>query len=176
MAKITFSKLNLKLNKEVVNVKINDEITLEVRKYLPQMEKADLIGFVIDYALDENTMCFSPIRLETYFSIAIAKHYGNISFTDKQIEDAAKTYDLLQSNNVIDKIIEAIPEDEFNFINSAVTETAADISRYHNSFAGMIANVSKDAGSMDKQFAEIFEKIRNKEGLEELSAIREIVG
>lgn len=176
MAKITFSKLNLKLNKEVVNVPLTDEITLEVRKYLPQTEKADLISFVMDYSIDETTMCFSPIRLETYFSLAIAKYYGNITFTDKQIEDAAKTYDILESNGVIDKIISAIPRDEFEFIQSAVNDTAEDISRYYNSFAGMLSTVTKNTGSIDSQFTELFEKIKNKEGLEELAAIRDIVG
>ena len=36
--------------------------------------------------------------------------------------------------------------------------------------------MSSDAGSMDAQFAEIFEKIKNAEGLEMLSAIKDIVG
>ena len=83
MAKITFSKLNLKLNKDEEKIKIGEnEIT--VRKYLPQVEKAELIGFVIERSLDEKTGCFSPIRLETYFALAVMKWYTDITFTDNQ--------------------------------------------------------------------------------------------
>lgn len=179
MSKIAFSKLKLKLPIDTVEVVIGEgdsAITLEVKQYLPQNEKAELIQYVITNSLDDTTGCFSPIRLETYFSLAIAKWYGQITFTDKQLSDAAKTYDLLESNEVFDKIMCAIPSAEYKFLNAAVNDTANDIARFNNSFAGMITAMSGDASAMDSQLTEIFEKIKNKEGLEELSAIRDIMG
>ena len=175
MAKITLNKLNLKLNKDVVDLYINDEVTIKVKQYLPQDEKAELVTYVLDSALDENTGCFSPIRLETYFAMALVKFYSDIAFTDKQMLEISKTYDLLESNGIIEKIINAIPSSEYNFLNAAVNDTAADISRYNNSFAGMMSMMSTDANNLNTQVTEILTKIRNKEGLEELSVIKDAV-
>ena len=43
-----------------------------------------------------------------------AYHTLNISFTDKQRENLFKLYDVLESNGIISKTIEQIPEDEFD--------------------------------------------------------------
>ena len=176
MAKVNFSKLNLKLNKEVIDVTILEDVVITVRQYLPQVEKAELIQFVISNAIDERTGCFSPIRIETYFLLGIVKYYTDIIFTDKQIVDAAKTYDLLESNDIFNIIIGAIPEAEVVFLSNAVNDTAKDIARFNNSFAGLLSSMSSEATTMDAQLQEILTKIKNKEGIEELSAIREIVG
>lgn len=176
MSKINFSKFKMKAQKSSVMIQVPDtDITLEVLTYLPQQEKANLITFVIQQAMDVNG-CFSPIRLETFFSLAIAKWYGQITFTDKQIAEAPKTYDILQSNNVFNLIINAIPEDEYRFIEEAVNDTAKDVARFNNSAAGLIAAMNTDAVNLDTELTNILEKIRNKEGLEELAEIRNIVG
>ena len=167
MAKLAFSKLNLKLNKEVKNVQIGDNV-IEVIQYLPQATKAEFVEFVLLNALDENTGCFSPIRLETFFAIAIMKFYTNITFTEKQLSDIVKLYDLLECNGVVSTVMSAIPEEELNFINSAVNDTALDVARYNNSFAGMINNVSKKTDKVDSQFTDILETLKNSEGLKEL--------
>lgn len=176
MAKITFSKLKMKVKNPPVKVEIPDtDITLDVLTYLPQAEKANFITFVIQHAMDDRG-CFSPIRLETFFSIAMAKWYGQINFTDKQIQDAPKTYDILQSNDVFNLIVNNIPEDEYRFIEDAVNDTAKDIARFNNSAAGLLAAMNTDAMSLDGELSSIFEKIKNKEGLEELAAIRDMMG
>lgn len=176
MAKVTFGKLKMKIKNPPVKVEIPDtDITLDVLTYLPQAEKAKFITFVIQNSMDDRG-CFSPIRLETFFSIAMAKWYGQISFTEKQIQDAAKTYDILQSNDVFNLIVDTIPEDEYRFIEEAVNDTAKDVARYNNSAAGLLAAMNTDAMSLDGELSEILEKIKNKEGLEELAAIRNMMG
>lgn len=167
MAKLAFSKLNLKLNKEVKNVQIGDNI-IEVVQYLPQATKAELVEFVLLNALDERTGCFSPIRLETFFAIAVMKFYTNLTFTDKQLSDIVKLYDLLEYNGVVSQVMEAIPEEELAFINSAVNDTAVDIARYNNSFAGLLSNISDKNNKIDDQFTAIMEKLKDSEGLQEL--------
>lgn len=176
MAKIPFSKLKMKVINPPIKVEIPDtDITLDVLTYLPQAEKANFITFVIQHAMDDRG-CFSPIRLETFFSIAMAKWYGQINFTDKQIQDAAKTYDILQSNDVFNLIVNNIPEDEYSFIEEAVNDTAKDVARFNNSAAGLLSAINTDAMSLDNELTSILEKIKNKEGLEQLAAIRDVVG
>lgn len=182
MSKVTFSKLNMKMKMKdeyitiYLNPELDEELKVEVRQYLPIEQKAALITFVAENAIDEKTGCFSEIRIETYFALAIAKYYAGITFTDKQIENAAKIYDVLESNGVFTRIMSAIPESEFNFLTNAVSKTIADIARFNNSFAGMLNMISDNAGGMDEQFTEILEKIKNGEGLETLSEIKNIVG
>ena len=38
MAKVPFSKLKCKINEEIKQVKLNNEITIEVKQYLPIQE------------------------------------------------------------------------------------------------------------------------------------------
>lgn len=176
MAKITFSKLGLKTVSDIYNssVEING-VEVPVKGYLTQQEKADLIAFVLENAVDSRG-CFSPIRVETYWGIALVKWYGGISFTDKQLFDAGKTYDLLETNGVIDDICDAIPSDEYDFLRDMLNETKDDIARYNNSFAGMVAAAASSVGAMDNELTGILEKIQNKEGLEQLDVIKGIVG
>lgn len=167
MAKVAFSKLNLKLNKDVQTVKIGEN-EIEVIQYLPQEEKAKLVEFVLLNALDERTGCFSPIRIETFFAIAIMKFYTNITFTEKQLSDIVKLYDLLECNGIVTQVMSVIPEEELTFINAAVEDTANDIARYNNSFAGMITNMTTKAEGVDNQFTEIMSKLQDMEGIKEL--------
>jgi hypothetical protein len=47
MAKVPFTKLKLKTDDSVKHIQISDEITIEVRQYLPIQEKLKLIGDVV---------------------------------------------------------------------------------------------------------------------------------
>ena len=48
MAKVAFSKLDLKKNQEVTNLQINDEISIEVKRYLPIGEKLKMISEIVN--------------------------------------------------------------------------------------------------------------------------------
>lgn len=174
--KTTFTKLGLKAKKVATSCQINDNISLEIRQYLPIDEKANLIQFIVNHALDQMTGCFSPVRVEVYFSIAVCKWYAGITFTDKQMAEVSKTYDLLEENGVIDKIISVIPENEINFMNELVNDTIDDIARYNSSAAGIIQAVSANADGLDNQITEILDKVKNGENMETLSVIKDVVG
>ena len=146
---------------------------IKVLHYLPIEGKGDLVNKVIDGALDTNTGCFSPLRLNVYFDIAVMEYYCGIELDDCSIPEA---YDILESTGIMSKVLAEIPEEERNFIQSLVDETAQDIARYNNSFAGMVSNVSSDASELDSNLQDILEKIKNKEGLEVLSEIKNVVG
>lgn len=176
MAKISFNKLGLKAKNMTSEFKVNDDITLEIRNYLPIDKKTDLIQFVVNSALDELTGCFSPVRVEVYFSIAICKWYADIAFTEKQIKEISKTYDLLEENGIINGIMSQIPEGEREFLQDLVSDTIEDIARYNSSAAGIIQSMSSNATGLDSQITDILEKIKNGEGLEQLAAIKDVVG
>lgn len=177
MAKITYSKLNLKAVKpEIKPVQLTEEISAEIIQYLPQNDKAEFLSFVMSNAIDDVIGCFSPLRLDTYFNLALAKWYAGITFTDKQMEDPGKLYDTLEVSGILQTIVNNIPHDEYGFISDLTDKTAMDIARYNNSAAGIIGMMSNNAGSLDEQIADIMSRVQNKEGLEELAAIKDIMG
>lgn len=177
MVNTPFEALGLEMGDiETTAIKINDTTELKVRSYLPIAEKGNLVTFVINGALDNMTGCFSPLRLEVYFAVAIVKWYAGVSFENQELMDIGNIYDILEANYVVSKVMGAIPEGELEFIESLVKDTAEDIARYNNSFAGMMSAMSGDASSLDEQLSEILEKIKNKEGMELLSVIKDVGG
>lgn len=174
---MTFKDTQLVYPEEkMVEAKINEELILPVRQYLPIKEKVAFIQSVVNGALDENTGCFSPIRVEVFFSLAICRWYAGIVFDSDDLKDIEKVYDTLETNGVINKIIQAMNDEEYDFMKSLVQETIDDIARYNSSAAGIIRMMSVDAGGLGDQVNDILEKIKNKEGIETLDVIKNVVG
>ena len=61
-------------------------------------------------------------------------------------------------------------------MDEIVYDTIHDYETFANSFVVMISTINSDAKNLGNQVDEILSKIRNKEGLEELAAIKDIVG
>lgn len=176
MAKVPFSKLKNKIEPEIIQVPLKDtDIVLDILTYLPQTMKATFVGFVVEHSIDQDTGCSSPLRLDTWFSIALAKYYGQITFTDKQLEDPGKVYDILQMNGVFNVIAGTIPEEEYTYIKNCTEQTAEDVARYNTSAAGIIGAMKDDSNSLNKQVEDIMKKIQNREGIDELLSIRDAI-
>lgn len=175
MKEIAFSELGIQPHIEVNTIKFNDK-EIEVCDYIPIEEKTKFLQFVINGALDEMTGTFSPLRVEVYYAIAICRWYAGVIFTEEDMKNIAMVYDALDTNGFVTAVVEAIPNEEIEYLNSLVKETIDDIARYNTSAAGIIQSMSSDAGSLDTQLGDILEKIKNGEGLEQLSVIKDVVG
>lgn len=173
--KITFSNLNLKYKEDIKTVKFSEEITLNIKQYLPQKEKAELLDFIITKSLDTASGCFSPIRIETYTSLAIAKWYAGISFTEKQIENAPKTYDILETNKVFEFIINNIPKVEYDFIEDMIQRTCEDISKFNCSFRGIVQALSGEAENLSTQLEDVFSKLKDDSNKNDLNFLKEMM-
>jgi hypothetical protein len=92
MAKVSFSKLGLKVNNEVVNIHFNDQV-IEVKQYISVNDKLKLISEIINNTIDEHSFC-NPVKVKVYLALSILDYYTNINFTEKQKEDPVKLYDL----------------------------------------------------------------------------------
>lgn len=121
-------------------ITINEQ-EIEVAQYMPIQDKLAMIERILNFTID-NTGFLNPVRLEVFTVLEIISTYTNINITDKMMENAPKTYDSLMINGVIDKIIENIPEDEYNAVFDAIEECAENIVSYLNSFAGMMKTVT----------------------------------
>lgn len=136
MASITFSKLNLKKKEEIKTIKFNEQ-EIEIKQYLPIQDKLNVIYNAISKTEDENRF-FNPVKLECYCTLEIVYAYTNIKFTDKQLEDEAKIFDLMEENGLIDVIFSAIPEEETSFVMNSCEEAAEAIYKFSNSAMGLV--------------------------------------
>ena len=149
MAKVSLNKITPVKKIEAITITLNEQV-VEVEQYLPVQEKMAMLEDVLNHTIDE-TGFFNPTRLEVFFILYLIKTYTNISITDKMIEDAPKTYDLLEMNGIIDAIINAIPDTEYEMLYDAVETTSQHVSEHITSFAGTIKTVLSDynAAKMD---------------------------
>lgn len=182
MAKIPFSKFDFKNKNNKKIVKINGQ-DLEIKTYLPIQEKVDFVNYVLNNAIDEESQTFSPIRLQVYFDMALILFYTNIKFSEGQIKDFFKTYDICEQNNLFEIIISTLADaseddkiNEYTEMYRYVNETAQDISRYNNSLIGIMKNLSNETFLLNEDLQKMLESIKNKEGLEQLAVIKDIVG
>lgn len=154
-------------------VNIDDTHTLEVKSYLPIDQKIELINWVVENSLDTQTGCFSPIRTDVFFAMALAKWYADVEFDDDVVISDA--YDILESNSVFDAICTAIPEHELNYINDALEDTLKDIARYNNSFAGMMSGMDAESAGLNDAITKILEQVKNRENLEMIDELKNVV-
>lgn len=168
--KPTFAKLGLKMNNGVNTIVFNDQ-EIEVKQYLPINEKLDLIAAVINQAADDNNF-MNPVKTEVFMKLEIVFRYTNISFTDKQKEDLVKLYDLMDSNNLFDVIINEIPENEYSSIVDGVVDCSKAIYAYQNSVMGVLERISTDYDNMDLNLNTLKEKL---EDLGDVSLLQEVV-
>jgi len=121
MAKIHFSSLKLRQDISAKPVKINDDITISVKNYLPISEKAALINEALKLA--EGQLAYDEVLLDAYFHLLIVFHYTNITFNETQKQYMLKLYDLLESNGVILKVVEALGTEEYTDLLNYLDET-----------------------------------------------------
>ena len=160
---ISFTKLGLKLNTTVNVIKFNDQ-DIEVKEYLPVNDKLDLISWVINQSADELTF-YNVGKLYIFKTIALIQHYTNIKFTDKQLEDVPKLYDLLTSSGLADEILANIPTSERWWIDEVLNDTVKSIYQYQNSVMGILDAVNTDYSNLNFDVAELQKNISNPENL-----------
>jgi hypothetical protein len=148
MAKVSFSKLGLKKKAETVKVQLTDDIEVEVLQYLPINDKLNLIAAVLNGSADENNFA-NPVKVAIVANLEIIKAYTNLSFTEKQLEDTAKLYDLLEENDIIDKIIMKIPSMEYEFLLDGIDKTIKAYYDYRNSVFGILDTIGQDYSSLE---------------------------
>ena len=163
MPKVPFSKLNLKKIDKVQVVTING-LDVEVKQYLPVAEKLELIANVLNNSADDNNFA-NPVKTYVLSHLEIIYAYTNLSFTDKQKEDPAKLYDILETNGIIDSIILAMPPSEYDNLIEDITSTIDAYYKYKNSALGILEAATTDYKNLDLEASDIQKKIADPDNL-----------
>ena len=163
MSRVPFSKLNLKKIDKVQVVTING-LEVEVKQYLPVAEKLELIANVLNNSADDNNFA-NPVKTYVLSHLEIIYAYTNLSFTDKQKEDPAKLYDILETNGIIDSIILAMPSSEYDNLIEDITSTIDAYYKYKNSALGILEAATTDYKNLDLEASDIQKKIADPDNL-----------
>lgn len=161
MAKLAFSKLN-KIKSIPDKIIPTENGDLIVKQYLPLENKIDLIETVLDFSGSDEGF-FNVVKLEAYFRIEMIKAYTNIAFTEKQLEDTQKLYDMIAVNGIWTIVESNIPEEEKDYIWDAIIEMADAIVEYNRSIGGMLKSLSYDYSALDDEAVNIQKKLKTPE-------------
>ena len=179
MAKVPFSKLDLKVNdipKKIIytNTK-NENIEIEIKQYLTFEEKTGMISNIINQSIDDNGF-YNSARLELYKTMEIIYAYTNLNFTAKQKENVFKTFDQLVSSGLFMLIQENIPDSELQMITSTILITIDNIYKYKNSALGIINNIVADYEGLDLDATEIQKSLADPDNLQLLKQVLSRLG
>lgn len=170
MAKVAFSKLGLKIQDEVKTLECGEQV-IEIKQYLPLEKKLEIIGDVVNRCWDPNANFYNPCQYEVLINFEMVKAYTNIAFTEKQEKDFYKTYDLLDSNDLITEILDIIPADDYYFIKRGVVDTIKAVYEYEHSVFGILENIKADYSNLNLDATEIQQKLADPENMELLKSV-----
>ena len=152
MAKVSFTNFKLKVNENVEKFTIGD-VEVEVLQYLPIADKYDLIMIALQNSEEDGI--YNPLKLDMYLNLYLVFMYTNINFTDKQKEDLNKLYDILESNGIIDQVINLIPENEYNEILEYINEIIERRNETKKTIGGLISKLISDLPKQAEAMQEI---------------------
>ena len=135
MSKVSYANLKLKTKTDVLTFDFEGE-QIEVLQYLPISDKYDLIMITLQKAKEGNI--YNQLKLDMFFHLHLVYLYTNLSFTDKQKENEFKIYDTLQSNGFIDKMIEFIPNEEYENLFEMIEKQVKIEMKYSTTVASIL--------------------------------------
>ena len=109
-------KLNTDLN-SVSSFTINDQ-QINVKQFLPVEDKYDLIAITLQKAEEDGL--YNELLLDVFFHLNIIYLYTDIEFNAEDREDELVLYDILEANDVIDKVIANMQEGEYEALREVL--------------------------------------------------------
>jgi hypothetical protein len=139
MDNITFSSLNLTIDKTVTSITLPGGKAITIKKYLPIEDKISLVQIALQQAADSNI--YNTLRLDAYVYLYIVYFYTNLEFTDEEKANPMQLFDILNSNGIIGAVTSHIPEAEFTELMNFV-EKQLDLNiKVRTSFAYTFNNL-----------------------------------
>lgn len=171
MAKVSFTKLNKIKSLEPIDIKIGEE-TISVVQYLPLEKKLAIMQNIIEQAGNNEEGFYNIVKLIVFYTIEMLRAYTNISFTEKQLEDPQKLYDIIVLNKIWDTVKQSIPEDEVNYIWENTCALAREITNYNHSALGILAAIKNDYNEGNFDLTKINEMLTKMQDDEQMKIVK----
>lgn len=174
---MNFKDFNITVGPDMIPVTFKDK-TFSVRSWLPTAAKIEFIQFVIGHAMNPDHGTFSPVITSVFETIAYIKYFTDIEISDEDLANPGELADMIIHSGLlktVEGIVEFQDKHEWIDISLLLDETIGNIERFNASFAGTMTAMSGNATELGDQLDSIMEKLKNKEGLEEIAAIKEFM-
>lgn len=165
MVKVSLTKLNKIKSLDPIDIKIGEE-TISVVQYLPLEKKLTIMQNIIEQAGNNEEGFYNIVKLSVFYTIEMLRVYTNISFTEKQLEDPQKLYDIIVLNNIWETVKDSIPEKERDYIWDNTCALAREITEYNHSALGILKLMSDDYENLNFDVQEITEKLSDRTNLD----------
>lgn len=165
MAKVNLTKFNKIKSLDPIDIKIGEE-TISVVQYLPLEKKLAIMQNIIEQAGNNEEGFYNIVKLTVFYTIEMLRAYTNISFTEKQLEEPQKLYDIIVLNNIWETVKDSIPEKERDYIWDNTCALAREITEYNHSALGILKLMSDDYENLNFDVQEITEKLSDRTNLD----------
>ena len=166
---------------DFLNIEMKEEKEIEfkgskikVKQYLPVNEKLKLINNILSLVSQSHYDFLNPIQLKVYTVIEIIRFYTDIELDDEL--DIPSVYDSIYNSKLYLSIVEAIPEEEIDFVEDGILDTIESFYEYHNSLLGIMKSVTADYSNLDLEASDIQKKLLDPENLGLLREITKKLG
>ena len=143
----------VKVEDKVVNI-LGTEI--KVKQYLPINDAIDFVQIAIQEAREGREL--NQVKLDMYFQLYMVYFFSDIEFSDEDKADPYTTYDNLCKLGVIDKVITAIPKDQYNCLFNWFNQSVGAEIRSANS---IVPAIDRWVDQLPKQMEQVGEIINN---------------
>ena len=139
---MNYKDLNLRVNKDTYYIEMQGK-KINIKKYLPVRDKKDLIEITLQKA-EQADGTYNEILIDMYFHLYLIYLYTDIEFTEEDREDEMKLYDELESNGILERIVNKIPDEEYEILMDYLKTTRKENSSYKHSAAAMVQKLIVD--------------------------------
>ena len=169
MAKVALSKLGLKVDNSVKEVEFNGQI-IEVKQYLPMDSQLQLLANVVNQSQDENNFQ-NDLKADGFLILEIVKTLTNISFTDKQLEDEAKLYDMIVSSGLWEVVKAGLADGFYDNMVYYLRSISQHVYTYRTSVYAVLDALKKDYNGLNFDIDNMAKQIQNGENVEFLKDV-----
>ena len=139
---MNYKDLNLHTNNDMYYIEVQGK-KINIKKYLPINDKKDLVEITLQKA-EQADGTYNEILIDMYFNLHLVYLYTDIVFTDEDREDEMKLYDELESSGLLERILDKIPDEEYNTLMDYLKAMRKENSSYKHSAAAMVQKLIVD--------------------------------
>lgn len=170
MAKVSFTKLGLKMDQEIKTIKFNEQ-EIEIKQYIPIEAKLQFIENVLNKSAVDMYF-YNQGKIEIFFAMEVIYNYTNINFTDKQKDDILGLFDKFVSTGLYKEILNNIPTSEIKFLKEVIQDQIKEIYRYRDSALGIMEAMKTDYDNLDLDIDKLTQELTENENL---GLVKEVV-
>lgn len=158
-----FNEIELNELVERKQVDYNNTV-INVKQYLPIRDKIDLVQIALQQA-EENGV-YNEIKLDMYFNLYLVYLYSDIEFSEEDKEDEFVLFDKLQKSNLLNEIINMIPDSEWTYLMDMIKKQREENLNYKNTAGAVLQSLINDlpqAAAAAKDIVDSFDKEKYQE-------------